>query len=222
MLFLILQPERTLAQKNFSTSIISTYTVQPNEKTIVDQRITLTNNSSEYFPKEYSMLIATDNIDSIRARDGKGSILRDYRKSDNLTQISLVFNDKVIGKNSQLKFRVSYKTKELTIKKDNGWQVYIPATPESENIEKYTAVLKVPKNFPKKVEFSIKPIISRNREYIWGKDQLKGASASANFISIGQKPVDNNTAKQYNRDRTSIKSILRQLVAYLFSFLQHR
>ena len=66
--------------KNFSTSIISTYTVNASGTTDVDIRVTLTNQSENLYPKEYSLLLAAGEVENIKARDSEGNILKDYRR----------------------------------------------------------------------------------------------------------------------------------------------
>jgi hypothetical protein len=197
-LLLVTFTNPTLAAEEFSTSIISTYTVNESGTTDVDIRVTLTNNSDKLYPKEYKLALAAVEIEDIKARDNQGNILKDYKHQEDITYLYLKFNDKAIGIGNTLTFRISYTSGQIAQKKGNIWEIRIPALPESDNLENYIALLKTPQNFPENVTFKPQPDIVRNREYIWRGEQLKNSSASAFF----EEPIDNAHAQDYNSPNT--------------------
>lgn len=167
--------------EQFSTSIISTYTVHSDGVTTVDQRVILTNKTSEFFAKEYTLTLATEDISNINGRDSQGNIIKDIHRNSGQTRIFLVFNDQVVGKDKQLTFRIAYETNEIAKKQGYLWKILIPALPESENLESYSAILNVPNDFPKVGFFKPKPQKSSDSQYIWAGSALKTLGAIGYF-----------------------------------------
>lgn len=168
-------------QEKFTTSIIATYKITNNKKAIIDQRIILKNNSNQYYPKEYSLILPTDQVESISARDRKGNILADYRKEKDRTQIHIRFNEKIIGKDSETKFRISFESDKIIQSINNQLSITIPSLTDPESVASYTAILKVPSDFPALISTNPKASFINKNEIFWLNDNIKNASISAVF-----------------------------------------
>lgn len=171
------------ASDKFSTSVLATYTVDNNGMTEVDLRATLKNKTAQFYAREYKLALSTDDIQNIRARDNSGNILREYQQQNEQTLIFLIFNEPIVGIDKEQTFRISYQSNSLANKNGNIWKVKIPALPESETIDNYTAILDAPTDFPQPARFKPEPSQSKKNTYIWEGTKLKKNGAIAYFGS---------------------------------------
>lgn len=135
------------AETEFYTTSKIIYEVKPRGNGSVSQEISLTNNFSHIYPKEYQLEIIGNEINNISAKDPQGSILSKVSEKNNKTLINLKFNDVVVGKNKTLNFTINYDMPNLANKKGQIWEMAIPQISNAREINELELAIKVPINF---------------------------------------------------------------------------
>ncbi len=128
-LFLILfflLPKSIFAADEFNVSQQIEYQIDASGNAIVDQQISLTNNYSQIYPKEYQITLSSDQIENITGSDNSGNIIKNINQQNGTTVINIVFNQENIGKNQTTKFKLNYNIKALAEAKGNTWEIALP------------------------------------------------------------------------------------------------
>ncbi|TSC53804.1 MAG: Transglutaminase-like protein [Microgenomates group bacterium LiPW_16] len=98
------------AASEFSNAYDVTYDVRENGDTIVTQNVHLTNLTTNYYASEYSLTFGTEKIEEVSAWDGAGLLKVDVKKGTDLTQIHVVFNERVVGQGKTLNWTLRYQS----------------------------------------------------------------------------------------------------------------
>lgn len=153
------------------------YAVSPTGSTIVTQKVSLTNKKTNLYPKEYAITIDTQNIKNVIAYDNKGMITPTITKQDGKTEISLKFNDQVVGMGKVMPFELRYEQGDIADKHGSIWEVTIPGIENDPTIGSYTVSLRTPPSFGPSAY--TKPAPGPGRK--WGKQQMIQGGISAAF-----------------------------------------
>jgi len=162
---------------DFSADYDIDYAVSPNGSTIVTQKVSLTNNKTNLYPKQYSITLDTQNIKNVIAYDNKGMISPSIAQRDGKTEISLKFNDQVVGMGKILPFELRYEQGDIADKHGNIWEVNIPGIENDPTIGRYTVSLRTPTSFG--ANAYTKPPPSEGRK--WSKNQMIQGGISAAY-----------------------------------------
>lgn len=165
------------AAGEFSADYDVQYTIAPTGSTTVTNVITLTNNLTNLYPKQYTVLIDSLKIKNIIAYDGRGPITPTATQKDGKTEITVVFNEKAVGIGNKLRFTLRYDNGDIAQKVGNIWEVYIPGIAEDPDLGAYIVTLHVPPNFGPNAYLSPKPADGTH----WMKDQLVAGGISAAY-----------------------------------------
>jgi len=170
------------AETDFKNDVKVIYEISPTGITNVTYYINLINNTSLSYPSQYLVSIdSTDVFDPI-AYDIKGKIIPQTKKSNNHTDIIIIFNEHSIGKGSQLSFSLRYKTGSIVKKSGSVWELYIPKiSDDSQNIG-YTIEVNIPDEFGIPAYLYPTPASGRS----WTKEQLV---LSPVYGAFGQKQI---------------------------------
>jgi len=169
LLFIFFFVTRSLADAaDFSADYDIDYAVSPAGSTIVTQKVALTNNKTHLYPKKYAITIDTVNIKNVIAYDNKGMITPVISQKDGKTEISLSFNEQVVGMGKTLPFELRYDQGDIADKHGNIWEVNIPGIENDPTIGTYTVNLRTPTSFG--TNAYTKPIPSSGRK--WVKNQM--------------------------------------------------
>src|SRR3990167_1188937 len=190
LIILVVSMGKAYAENKFSSTIKTDYYLQVDGTVKVDQRIILKNLSPDSFPTQYGMIVYTNDLESIVARDGQGDILQDYQKVDEQTQISLKFNEEVVGIDAELKFRVSYSTNSLVIDQGRIKEINIPASPNSDSIAVYTAVLHIPNSYSKIRNYKPQPKQLDEETALWTEKELNETGAVVFIVESQYYEID--------------------------------
>lgn len=170
----------------------------------VNQKISLTNKLSNIYATEYSLKIDTLDIRNVKAWDDLGPLQTSVSRVENATQINLVFNEKVVGKNERLDFNLEYQSYDFAIKKGQVWEIMIPRLSSPEQIDEYHLVLNIPPAFGPAGYFSPQP--TRNEPPFYYFD--KQASAKGISATFGQYQVFDFTITYHLKNPTHSSEIL--------------
>lgn len=173
------------------------YDVSENGVTSVNQEITLTNQAKNKYATKYNLSVGSPKLENIKAKDGGGEIKPEILVKEEITEIALNFNEKVIGLGKSLMFNISYSSKEIATKNGWLWEINIPKLSAEENITNYLLELRVPKSFgplhylsPKYKDFKE----TNKRLFFFEKETLLKSGLVAAF---GKEQVFNLTLKYH-------------------------
>ncbi len=158
------------------------YAVSPKGTTIVTQNITLTNQLTNLYPKQYSILLDTTRIKNVIAYDSRGVITPEISQKDDKTKILLNFNDNVVGIGKKLTFTLRFENDDIAKKLGFIWEINIPGVANDPDLYTYFVSLKVPSSFGENAYMSPLPGFGKR----WDKEQMTHGGISAAY---GQKQL---------------------------------
>lgn len=137
-------PQKTLADSNFTTDYNVTYTVGSNAQTHVGINATLTNLTDGYYASSYSIQVGFVDIKNVVAYDSGGSINPKITKDTKGSTITVTFNQRSVGLNSKLNFNVAFDTNEIAENLNNTWNVNIPGIANQEDFSSFNSTVIYP------------------------------------------------------------------------------
>jgi transglutaminase-like putative cysteine protease len=163
-----------------------TYAVSPTGTTVVTQNVTLTNNETNLYPQKYSILIDSQKIRNVIAYDNGGIVSAQIQQQDGKTDITLPFNEHVVGLGKQLKFSLRYEDADIAQKNGSIWEINIPGVTNDPDLATYFVTLSVPPTFGPNAYMSPLPSLGGR----WTKEQMISGGISAaygteQFFDIG-------------------------------------
>ncbi len=177
VLLLLFFPFKVFAAGEFQADYDVQYAIAPSGKTIVTQHVTLTNKLSDYYPKQYSLLLDSDKISNVIAYDDGGIITPTISVKGGKTEISLVFNVKAIGLGKSSAFSLRYEHSGIASQNGRIWEIYIPGITNDPDIGDYNVTLAVPPTFGPAAYVSPLPVKSNT----WNKAQMIRGGISAAY-----------------------------------------
>jgi transglutaminase-like putative cysteine protease len=147
LLFFFFITPKALASDKFSTSYKVVYSVSETGNTQVSSNVELTNNTSDYYVSRYSIKTGFKNVEDISVKDEGGNVSFQTAKDDLGTQISLNFNQNVVGIDKTKKFTITYRTNEIAKASGDIWEINIPGFSGQEDYQSFSAEVKVPSSF---------------------------------------------------------------------------
>lgn len=173
ILFLLFTPAvyAQEGEQKFETTDNTSYTVLDDGTTHVSQAITLKNLTDEFRASEYSLELGLTDLKNIKVSDSLGPITAKIEKEQGKTQIKLVFNEIVIGKDRILLFTISYQTSELARKRGLIWEVNIPGVQNPAGLTAHNVSLVVPNSFGKPAYIKPNKIIEDGK-LTWTKEEI--------------------------------------------------
>lgn len=165
------------AAGEFQADYDVSYSVAPTGSTIVSQRVTLTNKETSLYPRQYAVVIGTEKISDVIARDDAGVITPEIKQEDGKTKILLTFNQKVVGLGRQLTFTLRFQNQDIATHNGNIWEINIPSVAPDPDLGSYSVTLDVPPSFGPNAYLS--PLPENGRR--WTKEQMLRGGVSAAF-----------------------------------------
>ncbi|KKU82855.1 MAG: hypothetical protein UY10_C0021G0002 [Microgenomates group bacterium GW2011_GWA2_47_8] len=170
-------PAKVLATGEFKASYDVQYAVAPSGVTIVTQNVTLVNQFTNLYPKQYQISIDSERIQNVIARDDGGVITPAITQKDGKTDIVLTFNQQIVGIGKKQSFTLRYEHLDITQKNGSIWEVTIPGIADDPDIDAYYVTLEVPPTFGANAFTS--PIPADGRR--WNRDQMARGGISAAY-----------------------------------------
>lgn len=173
------------ASAEFETSYQVRYQVNPNGVAQVSQDISLTNKLSNVYATQYTLNFESTKITNIRATDEFGTLGIDTTQTEDSTQITLKFNQQVVGTGKTLKFNISYDALDLVSRTGQVWEITVPKLANADEIDNYQLLLAVPSNFGAPAYISPNPVATSQegnfQVYQFTKNQIAQAGVRAAF-----------------------------------------
>lgn len=178
-------PQLASAQEEFLTSYDVLYDVLGNGETEVVQKITFKNLTDKYFASSFTLAIPASDITNLSAFDSEGNLETKLNKVSSKSQIQVIFNKQIIGKNKIYPWTLKFKSTEFAQKQGEIWQVFIPKISAQSNIDRFDLSLAIPVSFGDPT--IIVPVPKNTKEAVgkiyfdFSKDQLQNKGILASF-----------------------------------------
>ncbi len=176
------------ADNEFSTSYDITYSVGADAVTSVTQKVTLKNQTDNYYASNFILQIGSTDLTNISATDGSNQLETKVEQKGTKTIITVILSQQVVGIGKTQSFELFFRTRDFAENVGKVWQVTLPRAPTSGSIEKYNVTLKVPLAFGDPTSISPKPRSYRQvidvLNFSFIKEDLKDSGISANFGTL--------------------------------------
>lgn len=153
------------------------YKVTPNGVTKVDNQITVTNLTSDFYAQNYTLTINSDRIDRVSAKDEEGSITPEINTNAGQTIINVPFNVRSAGLNKAFTFDLTYYSLDVATQKGNIWEIIIPGIDKTEDMRSYQVTLDVPDSFGPPAYLTPPP----GKDSTWQLSELTNQGITAAF-----------------------------------------
>lgn len=185
ILFFVLFTKVAQASGEFETSCKAIYQVTEKGDVNVTQEITLENLKPDIYVSEYSLKLNTPEVRDIKAWDGIGSLAVKTSSSAEFTDITLAFNEKVVGVGNSLFFILKYEIPKFVKQEGLVRRISLPGLSSSNLPKEYALELYVPDTYgslafssptPQKVEKQAKSTL-----YTFDKSEIANSGAILDF-----------------------------------------
>ncbi len=180
-LFIIRNSGPVSALATFSTDYTVIYDINDKGVTRVSFNIAQKNNLSTVYATSFSLSLSQTNLSNIRVQDSQGQITPQVDRTDNLTNISFDFLDKVVGKDKVNQFSIQFDSADIANQQGSIWEVNIPKLETNENTTDQQVILKVPGHFGPPAYIDPKPSRIEGNTYYFSSTVLSNKSISAVF-----------------------------------------
>lgn len=181
LLFALFSVQKVFGLPQFSTDYVVIYDVSNDGLTHVTFDISQKNNLSAVYATSFSLSVSQTSIDNIRVHDAVAILVPDVTKTNNLTNITFNFADKVVGKDKVNHFIIEYDTKDVVTSQGSIWEINIPKIEANENTNSQSIVLNVPPQFPTPAYIDPQPSAINGRQYIFNNAVQGNKAISAVF-----------------------------------------
>lgn len=135
------------ADENFDIALTSSYIIQNNGMTTIEQQFTLTNKTPTLYASEYAIELGSSQIQNVKVFDKSGPIPANVVTTDKKTSISISFESFTVGEGKKRQFTVQFESPDIAIISGNVVEVYIPRFTDLANYDSYRVELRVPERF---------------------------------------------------------------------------
>jgi len=178
---------KALAQEEFYTDYNVTYDISENGETSILNGITITNKQNDIFATNYELHIRKMNIYDVKASDKNGKLEVKTETENDTTKLSTKLDNPVIGKDRSYTWELVYKSKDITTKVGEIWNINIPKVESLDQTKSYNTTLIVPKTMGPKIFVSPHPIEIQEENYRiiykFDKERLQNKGITASFGS---------------------------------------
>ncbi|MEK7140963.1 MAG: transglutaminase domain-containing protein [Patescibacteria group bacterium] len=165
------------AAGEFTANYDVSYAIAPSGVTIVTQTVSLVNRQTNFYPKQYSILLDTINVRNIIARDDGGTVTPAITQKDGKTEILLTFNKQIVGIDKQTEFTLRFENLDIAQKNGNIWEVNIPGITDDEDLGTYSVSIQTPPTFGATSYLKPRPVDGKR----WNRDQMTQGGISAAY-----------------------------------------
>lgn len=133
---------------DFSSDYDVTYEVSSNGQTTVSEKITLTNLTQTFYPSNFKLNLAANQVNNLSAVDTAGQKLEvKSQEQNNLAVIDVKLSQQVVGIGKQTSFILKFTTLDFAQKIGDVWQISIPKFSSKLKLGGYKAKLIAPLDF---------------------------------------------------------------------------
>ncbi len=146
------------AASEFATDYNVDYRVGTNGQTRVKMAVELVNKLSNIYASEFTLSIGSTNLTEISLQTPAGPIEPAVAQGNKTTNITVVFPQKVLGKDKSQQFTLEFTTTDFARHLGNVWEISIPKLAKSEDLNSYNLTLAVPSAFGQAATLTPTPV----------------------------------------------------------------
>lgn len=186
------------AEGEFETDYKVQYQIDKNGKVEVTQQITLENKTPNFYADKFELRIGSTKVEAVKARDETGEMETSVNFNNNITTISVKFNQRVIGAGKKLNWTLTYSPTEIATKSGQIWEISIPKLAKAPEVRSYELVVNVPKSLGPQAFAIPQPSTIQEKtdtvSFTFTKDQVTNSGIA---MSFGEKQVFSFNLKYY-------------------------
>jgi len=185
LLLLLSFKTATAAETPFSTSLHTTYSVSKSGVTKVEREFKITNLTATQYITEYSLKSHLSTINNISAKSNNKDVPTNIIDDGLSKNITLKFDDEVVGEGKVRAFTLSYETNDLTSVVGQVLELHVPKLADSETYTNRSVTIKTPLSYGKATRINPEPETTSysDSEVITSFPDLKGSGITALFGS---------------------------------------
>ena len=173
------------AFENFTVDANVEYKIQENGLTTVTNTISVKNNTSEYFSKNYLLNLTGVNPKNLKAYEGGDQLSVFSQKENDYVSVRIEFPKPLAGKGKERTFVITYEESSFATKTGEVWEISIPKLGSAESFREYNVYVSVPDSFGEEAYISPEPREIKNQEgrkiYLFKKDDIKKVGVTGGF-----------------------------------------
>lgn len=147
LFFLFFSKDKVFAEENFRTYINVVYKVLENGNARISQEISLVNLKPNIYISEYLFSFSGGAIENVSGWDRLGPLKIKVESKGDSTDVTLSFNEKIVGKDQNLSFVLSYEIPQFSKKDGQVWKIFIPKLNQENIPEDYSLQIIIPDSF---------------------------------------------------------------------------
>lgn len=130
--------------------------------------IKITNYTADKFVKRFTIgFPKTFQVRNIKATDNTGPVTPEISTEEDITKLTLEFNDPTVGKDTTNSFFLELEQDNLFNINGNVWEVILPTVENKDNTD-YKVVVNLPPHIDKKISIAKpKPTFIRDNQIVW-------------------------------------------------------
>lgn len=136
-------------EKNFSTTLHTTYTININGSTHVEHKFQIKNLTPTYIITKYGLQLSSKNIENVTVTSNNEKLPAEIVNTKNQTSIGINFPDKLAGQDKIREFTISYQNSDIAQISGKVLELTIPQMADSSQYDNYQVSLIVPAQFGK-------------------------------------------------------------------------
>lgn len=153
-------PGQSFAQAEFLTDYSVDYTVNLNGITHAKLNISLTNQLSNIYAKEFTLSIGSTKLSNIAVYNNNGPIEPAVALGNKTTNITIPFSEKVLGKDKNQVFTLEFDSADFSHRLGAVWEISIPRLSKTDNLNSYQLSLTIPNRFGQPAIITPAPVSS--------------------------------------------------------------
>ncbi|MDO8618577.1 MAG: transglutaminase domain-containing protein [Candidatus Daviesbacteria bacterium] len=187
LLFFLIFVPKAYAAEDFATSYDVVYDIGEDGVTLVTEKITLRNLTSQFYATDFKRTIGATQIFNIKASDASGNVQIDSTQTGTATNIAIKFGQQVVGLGKQFPWTLQYQSKDFATPLGKVWEISIPKVITQSQLDNFKITLAVPLSFGEPTLITPTPktqTTNFGKMFLtFDKDQLKNTGVSATFGS---------------------------------------
>lgn len=145
------------AQENFETSSHITYKINADGTANISHQFKVKNLTPTTYLSQHSLKLSYPTLKNIRATTGGSAIQPEIKNEGNTTQVTLNFDESVVGEGQTREFTVIYNTPDVAQVLGEVLEVRVPVLNGADNFSSHEVTIVVPGHFGDPVRQEPKP-----------------------------------------------------------------
>ena len=188
LFLLLIFPHKILAEGEFITDINVEYKVVSTGITHVKHNVSLENVMTNLYATSYNLLLENIEPANIKATYQGKEINTSVKTKGLNTEISINFDDAVVGKGKKRIFEITYENSHFAQRTGEVWEISIPKLSTKADFRTYSLTLNIPETFGQEAYISPKPRSIKKetdrRIYVFDRTDVLQTGITAGFGSF--------------------------------------